>query len=113
MAKMCAIFIRGKQKPNFDQHRWDQGDTCVIVNAKTPMVTGKKMDQKLYRWHTGHYGALHEMNLRTMLERDPAKVIRLAIVNMLPRNKLRHQLLDSKLIVHDGPFHTQYAQMLP
>ena len=106
MAEMCAIFIRGKHKPTYDQHRWDQGDTCVIVNMKTPLLTGKKLDQKLYRWHSGYFSGLHEMNLREMLVRHPEKVIRLAITNMLPRNKLRQTLLDQKLVVHDGPFHT-------
>ncbi len=66
----------------------------MVVNAKNLMIKGKKMEQKLYRWHTGYFGALHEMNLRNMLERDPEKVIRLAITGMLPRNKLRQRMMD-------------------
>jgi large subunit ribosomal protein L13 len=105
--------MRGKHKPIYDNKRGDQGDVCVVVNAAKLLVTGRKMDQKLYRYHTQYFSGLKEFNLRALVEKDPSKVFYLAIKGMLPKNKLREDILKKQLIVHDGPYHTQYNFMLP
>ncbi len=71
------------------------------------------MDQKLYRHHTQYFSGLKEYNMRSLVEKDSSRVIYRAIKGMIPKNDLREQILRQKLIVHDGPYHTQYAQMLP
>jgi large subunit ribosomal protein L13 len=60
MARMIAVFVRGKHKPTYVQNRFDLGDRCVVVNADHIRVTGKKATQKWYRHHTGHSGGLKE-----------------------------------------------------
>jgi large subunit ribosomal protein L13 len=89
IAKLCAVYMRGKHKPHYDQTKPDLGDTCVIVNAANLLVTGKKMDQKLYRHHTGYAGGLHEYNLRTLIEKEPYRVFYRAIKGMIPKNNIR------------------------
>ena len=94
MARMCAVFMRGKNKPTYDfQKSAENGDICVIVNAKTLHVTGKKREQKLYRWHSGYFSGLKEYNMVDMIEKDPSRVVYLAIKGMLPKNKLREDIL--------------------
>lgn len=113
MARMCAVYIRGKHKPTYSYRKNEGGDICVIVNAKNLMVTGRKKDQKLYRHHTQYFSGLKEYSLRQLLEKDPHEAIYRAVKGMIPKNKLREDILKQHLIVHDGPYHSQYAQMLP
>jgi len=93
MALLCANYIRGKHKPTYCTRNSDQGDVCVIVNAANPMVTGKKLRQKLYRHHTGYAGGLKEIEMRHLIEKDPAEVVYRAVKGMLPKNKTRESLL--------------------
>ena len=67
------------------------------------------MDQKLYRHHSQYFSGLKEYNMRSLIEKDSSRVIYRAIKGMIPKNDLREQILRKKLIVHDGPYHTQYA----
>jgi large subunit ribosomal protein L13 len=67
------------------------------------------MDQKLYRHHSQYFSGLKEYNMRSLIEKDSSRVIYRAIKGMIPKNDLREQILRQKLIVHDGPYHTQYA----
>jgi len=106
MAKQCAIYMRGKQKPTYDLRKEDQGDVCIIVNAKELMTTGHKKDQKLYRYHTQYFSGLKEYNMRAAIEKNPYEVIYKAIKGMIPKNKHREDILSRKLIVHNGPYHT-------
>jgi large subunit ribosomal protein L13 len=71
MAEMIAIFIRGKHKPTYAYNRFDLGDKCVVVNASNVMVTGDKMNQKLYRHYTGYPGGLKEIVMKDLVERHP------------------------------------------
>ena len=86
------------------------GDFVIVVNAAKVRVTGNKMEDKLYRRHTGYMGGLKTTNLASMMERHPDRVIEMAVKGMLPRNKLgRH--LHRHLKVYAGPDHPHEAQV--
>src|SRR5881275_2567866 len=87
LATRIADTLRGKGKPEYTPHV-DTGDFVVVVNAEKIHVTGNKLDQKLYRRHSGYPGGLRSRTLRVQLERRPTEVIRKAVKGMLPRNKL-------------------------
>ncbi len=108
LATRIADTLRGKRKPQYTPHT-DTGDFVVVVNAEKIGVTGKKMDEKMYRRHSGYPGGLKERTLREELARRPTEVLRKAVKGMLPRNRLsRAQLL--KLKVYAGPDHPHQAQ---
>jgi large subunit ribosomal protein L13 len=108
LATRIADTLRGKDKPQFTPHT-DTGDFVVVVNAEKISVTGRKLDDKMYRRHSGYPGGLKERTLREQLERRPTDVLRKAVKGMLPRNRLsRAQLL--KLKIYAGPDHPHEAQ---
>lgn len=113
LAQLASVYIRGKHKPNFNPQSPDGGDHVVIVNAAHLRTTGNKLHQKKYRYHTQYFSGLKETNMKGLVEKDPAKIFYLAVKGMMPPNKLREIQLRQKLIIHAGPYHTQYAQMLP
>ncbi|KAG9440176.1 hypothetical protein H6P81_020341 [Aristolochia fimbriata] len=101
LASQISTVLQGKDKPTYTPYRED-GDMCVVINAKDISVTGRKLTDKFYRWHTGYIGHLKERSLKQQLEKDPTEVIRKAVLRMLPRNKLRDDR-DRKLrIFADG-----------
>ncbi|MDJ0654961.1 MAG: 50S ribosomal protein L13 [Xanthomonadales bacterium] len=108
LATEVARRLRGKHKPVYTPHV-DTGDYIVVVNAEKIGVTGKKMDDKMYYRHTGYIGNLKEMNLSTMLERHPERVIETAVKGMLPRNPLGRAMFR-KLKVYKGAEHPHQAQ---
>ena len=108
LASEVAKILRGKHKPIYTPHV-DTGDFVIIVNAEKIHVTGKKMDQKKYRWHTGYIGNLKERTYREMNQRNPERVIELAVKGMLPHNTLGSQMY-TKLKVYAGPEHNHAAQ---
>lgn len=108
LASECAKILRGKHKPIFTPHV-DCGDHVIIVNAEKISVTGKKMDQKIYRRHSGFIGGLKEINLKTMMDKKPEQVLYLAIRGMLPKNVLGRKMLK-KLRVYTGPEHRHETQ---
>mmetsp|Transcript_62731 Transcript_62731/g.86700 ORF Transcript_62731/g.86700 Transcript_62731/m.86700 type:complete len:90 (+) Transcript_62731:600-869(+) len=77
------------------------------------LVTGRKLRQKKYRWHTGYAGGLKEIEMRLLIEKDARQVVYLAVKGMLPKNSHREDILKKHLIVHDGPYHTQVNWKLP
>ena len=81
----------------------------MIVNAGKVRLTGQKLDQKVYRRHTGYPGGLREVSVRRMLETRPEEVVKEAISGMLPKNKLRKQM-QRRLRVYSGPEHPHAAQ---
>ena len=87
LASEVASILRGKNKPTFTPHI-DTGDYVVIVNADKINVTGKKLDQKIYRSYSGYVGGMKEATLKEMLAKKPEEVIRLAIKGMLPKGPL-------------------------
>ena len=108
LAAEVAKILRGKHKPIYTPHV-DTGDFVIIVNAEKIRVTGNKMDDKKYRWHTGYVGNLQERSFREMNQRHPERVIELAIKGMLPHNSLGSQMY-TKLKVYAGSEHKHEAQ---
>ena len=74
LATRVATVLRGKHKPDFSPHL-DTGDHVVVVNAEKVHLTGRKLRDKMYRWHTGYIGGLREVNAETMLKSHPERVI--------------------------------------
>tara|TARA_B100000378_G_C17723079_1_gene299481 strand:- start:66 stop:494 length:429 start_codon:yes stop_codon:yes gene_type:complete len=100
--------LRGKHKPIYTPHV-DTGDYIVVVNASKIRVTGNKMTDKIYYKHTGYIGNMKSMNLETMLEKNPERVIMKSVKGMLPKNKLSNAMLK-KLRVFAGPEHNHISQ---
>ncbi|MBM3676575.1 MAG: 50S ribosomal protein L13 [Actinobacteria bacterium] len=108
LATRIADQLRGKNKPQYTPHV-DTGDFLIVVNAEKIHVTGRKLDTKMVRWHSGYPGGLKERTLRQQLERRPTEVIRKAVKGMLPKNRLAAAQL-TKLKVYAGPDHPHEAQ---
>jgi large subunit ribosomal protein L13 len=108
LASQIADTLRGKGKPEYTPHV-DTGDFVVVVNAEKVAVTGKKLDEKLYRRHSGYPGGLRTRTLREELERRPTEVLRKAVRGMLPKNRLARAQL-TKLKIYAGPEHPHSAQ---
>jgi large subunit ribosomal protein L13 len=108
LATRIADTLRGKGKVEYTPHV-DTGDFVVVVNAEKIVVTGKKLDEKLYYRHSGYPGGLRSRTLREQLERRPEEVIRKAVKGMLPRNRLSRAQLR-KLKIYAGPEHPHTAQ---
>ena len=108
LASEVATVLRGKHKPTFTPHV-DCGDYVVVVNASKVVLTGKKLDQKYYRYHTGYVGGLKEISYREMMEKKPEEVVAHAVSGMLPKNKLRARMM-TRLRVFAGAEHTHAAQ---
>lgn len=110
LAAQVAPLLKGKHKPTFLPNK-DVGDYVVIVNAEKVKFSGKKWDDKLYRWHTGYPGGLKERPAKHMLERNPTKILRKAITGMLYRNNLRQSFMEPRLKIYSGPAHPHTAQL--
>lgn len=108
LASKIARVLRGKHKPTFTPHV-DTGDFVIVINAEKVRLTGNKLKDKKYRWHTGYPGGLKEMSYEKLLEKKPEEAVRSAVKGMLPHNKLGRQLLK-KLKVYSGPEHPHQAQ---
>lgn len=108
LSSEIAKIIRGKNKAIFTPHL-DTGDFVIVINCDKIKVTGKKLDQKIYRRHSNYVGGLKETTLRVMLEKKPEEVIKHAVKGMLPKNALGKQMLR-KLYIYEGPNHEQEAQ---
>ncbi|CBA60249.1 50S ribosomal protein L13 (pseudogene) [Clostridioides difficile R20291] len=78
LATEIATVLRGKHKPTFTPHV-DGGDFVVVVNAEKIVLSGKKLDQKYYRYHTGYVGGLKEISYRDMMDKKPEEVISHAV----------------------------------
>ena len=109
LASEVAVLLRGKYRPTYTPHM-DNGDFVVVVNASKVKVTGAKMQQKLYRRHSGYPGGLKETPLPVMLERHPERVVQQAVKGMLPHNRLGRKILRH-LKVYGGPDHPHEAQV--
>ena len=88
LASIVAMRLRGKHKPTFTPHM-DMGDNVIIINADKVQMTGKKREDKVYYWHTGHPGGIKERTARQLLEgRFPERVLEKAVERMIPRGPL-------------------------
>lgn len=108
VASEVAKILSGKNKPIYSPHV-DTGDYVIVINVDKIILTGKKLDQKLYRYHTGHPGGLKEIKYRDMLKNKPEEVFMHAVKGMLPKNKMGRKMLK-KLRVYSGSEHNHEAQ---
>jgi large subunit ribosomal protein L13 len=108
LAAQIAHRLRGKHKPEFAPHM-DNGDFIVVINCEKVAVTGKKLEDKVYRRHTGYPGGLKETGLGKMLASKPEFVLMHAVRGMLPKNRLGRAIL-TKLKVYRGSEHPHSAQ---
>ncbi len=108
VATEAAKLLRGKHKPTFTPNI-DTGDHVIIINCKDAILTGKKLDQKIYRHHSGYIGGMKETSARVMMNNTPEKAMMLAVKGMLPHTKLGRQMVK-KLRVYSGAEHENIAQ---
>jgi large subunit ribosomal protein L13 len=108
LATRVATILRGKHKPTYAPHL-DVGDHVIVINAERIHLTGKKLRDKQYRWHTGYIGGLREVSAETMLRTHPERVIEWAVQGMLPKNRLG-KAMAKKLKVYKGAAHPHQAQ---
>ena len=108
VATEAAKLLRGKHKPTYTPNL-DTGDHVIILNCEKVVLTGKKLDQKIYRHHSGYVGGMKEIPARVMMENNPEKAMMLAIKGMLPHNTLGRQMIK-KLRVYAGENHENMAQ---
>ena len=108
LASRVARIITGKNKPEWTPHV-DCGDHVVVINAAKVRVTGRKLEQKVYRRHTGYPGGLKEVTLGKQLAEKPERVIRSAVQGMVPKGILGRKMV-TKLKVYPGPDHPHAAQ---
>ncbi len=108
VAAAAASILRGKIKPTFTPNV-DCGDFVIILNAEKVVLTGKKLDQKYYRYHTGYVGGLKEIKYKTLMAEKPEKAITLAVKGMLPHNTIGANAL-TRLRVYQGTEHNHAAQ---
>ena len=108
LASQVAAVLRGKNKPTYTPSM-DCGDNVIVINAEKIVVSGKKMEQKIYFRHSKYVGGSTYTTLREMMEKKPAAVVEHAVRGMLPSGKLGDQMY-TKLHVYVGPDHDHAAQ---
>ena len=108
VATEAAKLLKGKHKPTYTP-TIDTGDHVIVLNCKEAVLTGKKLDQKVYRHHSGYIGGMKETSARVMMDNTPEKAMMLAIKGMLPHTKLGRQMIK-KLRVYTGSEHENIAQ---
>ena len=107
-AVIVANLLRGKDKVTYTPHA-DCGDNVIVINAAKAVLTGKKLDQKLYRAHSGWVGGLKETKYRTLMQEKPELAMRVAVKGMMPRNIVTKDSLK-RLHVYAGATHEHQAQ---
>ena len=107
-AVIVADLLRGKRKPEYTPHA-DCGDFVIVINAEKAILTGKKLEQKFYRTHSGYPGGLHETKYRLLMQDKPELAVRLAVRGMLPRNIVTKDSL-TRLKIYRGDSHPHAAQ---
>ena len=108
VAALAASVLRGKNKPTFTPYV-ACGDNVIIINAEKVVLTGNKLDKKMYYNHSGYPGGLRERTARTMKEKYPVEMVERAIRNMLPKNRLGRDMYR-QLFVYAGNEHKHEAQ---
>ncbi len=108
LATEIATILRGKNKPIYTPHV-DTGDFVIVINADKVKLTGKKLEQKNYTYHTGYPGGLRQVPYKNLIVKNPEKIIELAVKGMLPKNSLGRSMYR-KLKVYRGTEHGHEAQ---
>ena len=107
-AVTAANILRGKHRPEFTPHV-DCGEYVIVINAAKAVLTGKKLDQKFYRHHSGYIGGLKEVQYKTLMATKPELAMELAVKGMLPHNKIGDKSA-TRLKVFAGAAHNHEAQ---
>ncbi len=107
-AVTVATLLRGKHKPEYTPHV-DCGEFVIVINASKAVLTGKKLEQKYYRHHSGYIGGLKEVKYAELMEKNPELAMELAIKGMLPKNTLGRSAL-TRLHVYANDEHKHAAQ---
>ena len=107
-AVAAAEILRGKHRPEFTPHV-DCGEFDIIINAEKAVLTGRKLDQKFYRRHSGYIGGLKSTSYRELMQKRPEFAVMLAVKGMLPKNSIGRKAL-TRLKVYSGPEHKHQAQ---
>ena len=108
VAVAAATVLSGKHRPEYTPHV-DCGECVVVINAEKIVLTGMKLDQKMYYHHTGYVGGLKSVKYRTLMATKPEMAVELAVKGMLPKNKIGAASLG-RLKVYRGAEHEQQAQ---
>lgn len=108
VAVAAATVLSGKHRPEYTPHV-DCGECVVVINAEKIVLTGKKLDQKMYYHHTGYVGGLKSVKYRTLMATKPEMAVEFAVKGMLPKNKIGAASLG-RLKVYRGAEHEQQAQ---
>ncbi len=87
ISTQVAMILMGKHRPDYTPHV-DGGDCVIVLNASKVVLSGDKLNKKFYRYHTGHIGGLKEISYGKLMEKNPEKIIELAVKGMLPKNKI-------------------------
>ena len=107
-AVVAANILRGKNKPTFTPHV-DCGDHVIIINAEQAVLTGKKLEQKYYRRHTGWVGGLREVKYGTLMEKNPELAMMMAVKGMVPDTTIGRAAM-TRCRVYRGSEHKHAAQ---
>ena len=108
LATEVAKLLKGKHKPTYSTHM-DVGDHVIVINTDKIVFTGNKLEDKMYRRHTGYIGNMKEETAKEVMAKDSTKAVMLAVKGMLPKNSLGRKML-TKLRVYAGAEHEQTAQ---
>ena len=108
LAATAAHILRGKHKPTYMPHV-DGGDSVIIINAAQVILTGRKREQKTYKWHTGWIGGLKEIQYGKLLDEQPERAITIAVKGMLPGNSIGRTAI-TRLHVYRDSAHKNAAQ---
>ena len=112
LASQVASILRGKNKPTFTPHV-DTGDYVIIINTDKVILTGKKLEKKLYRYHTGHIGGLKEVSYKVMMAEKSDLAVYEAIKGMLPKNSLGAKMLKKCKIYKDEEGKSKHEAQQP
>lgn len=107
-AVKAADILRGKHRPEFTPHV-DCGEFVIVINASKAVLTGKKLENKYYRHHSGYIGGLKEIQYKELMEKNPEMAVMLAVKGMLPKNSIGAKSL-TRLKVYAGAEHDNAAQ---
>ena len=108
VAAEAAVLLRGKHKPQFAPHA-DCGDHVIIINAEKVVLTGNKLDQKMYYHHTGYIGNMKKVKYSTLMRTKPVFAMELAVKGMIPDSVIGRKAL-TRLRVYAGAYHKHAAQ---
>lgn len=94
LASRIAVILRGKISPAYQPHLLPQ-EKVIVKNIKKVKITGKKLDQKIYRHYSGYPGGMKERKMKNVFDKDPKRVLRLAVYRMLASNKIRSRIIKN------------------